>query len=384
MEQNSAKGFIQNIKSMYQASHIAIAILDGTFRVIWCNDAAKKDHTGIELPDGVLSIMPGFNAEYIKAEIRKNGVFVYKSLGMPYSDFSMTFSPAIVGREDYYCVFFSPISDQGTALQPEGVTRVISTFTNQYRTPLTVIFSMLSLLAHNISCADPSEVDNKCMDYIDTININAYKMLRSCVNISEYTKYTNGLNEMAFSRVNIFKYLSDIFDAARVLLEPLGIPLLYDIPEESVIMVCDTDKLSCALLNIISNASHYTKNGNAIYVKVRNITNNVSVSISDKGLGIPTHIQPRVFEPFFSYDHTGEPFSGNGLGLTVAKQAIACHKGTIALQSICGEGTTVVFTLPVTDDPSLPYAVHCEPVDYLCDKFSKLYIILADVCKCPL
>ena len=68
----------------------------------------------------------------------------------------------------------------------------------------------------------------------------------------------------------------------------------------------------------------------------------------------------------------------------VARDSIAAIGGTIALTSTPGKGTTVVFTLPVEDDESVPPAVFCEAADYLSDRFSPLRVALSDSIDCPL
>ena len=136
-------------------------------------------------------------------------------------------------------------------------------------------------------------------------------------------------------------------------------------------MACDTEKLGLIIGNLLSNACRFTRPGNRITVRVRRQQEAVFVTISDRGLGIPADIQPRVFEAYFSYDHGGSPFAGNGLGLTIARSAAALMGGTLALTSTPGRGTTVICTIPINDSSNAPPAVFSTAADYVSNRFAR-------------
>ena len=192
---------------------------------------------------------------------------------------------------------------------------------------------------------------------------------------------------MRTRRVDLFHYLRELFSAAADLIEPTGIPLSADIPEGMLPAACDTQKVSAALLNILSHClplhpppatrspSGCASSGGCS-----------DVSVADRGLGIPPDVQPRVFQPYFSYDHGGRPCSRRPAPRP--DDRAGCPSPPSAAPSRSpprpGRGPTVVFTLPVEDDESVPPAVFCEAADYLSDRFSPLRVALSDSIDCPL
>lgn len=96
------------------------------------------------------------------------------------------------------------------------------------------------------------------------------------------------------------------------------------------------------IYNLCDNAIRYNKNGGNVTVNLNKNSNNIVLSVSDTGIGIPAEHQSRIFERFYRVDksHSKET-GGTGLGLSIVKHAVAYHRGSIKLDSKLGEGTTV-------------------------------------------
>ncbi len=115
----------------------------------------------------------------------------------------------------------------------------------------------------------------------------------------------------------------------------------------------DRGQLERVLLDLLSNAVKFTRDGGEIEVTAREVADSagrafVEVVLSDTGLGIPDREQRRLFSRFFrsslSLEHE---IQGSGLGLSLAKAIIDQHHGQIEVSSVEGEGTTVRLRLPV-------------------------------------
>lgn len=120
--------------------------------------------------------------------------------------------------------------------------------------------------------------------------------------------------------------------------------LLYDEPEIVINPVMgDKNRLRQVFLNIIDNALKYTPKGGVVGVQAKNEANAVVLTFSDNGCGISTDDLPHVKEKFYKANKT---VSGSGIGLAVADEIILLHKGTLAIESSEGVGTTVTITLP--------------------------------------
>jgi two-component system sensor histidine kinase VicK len=119
----------------------------------------------------------------------------------------------------------------------------------------------------------------------------------------------------------------------------------------TLMVVMDRDKVEQVLMNILSNAIKYTKQGGRIDVDLTATPEVVKVLVTDNGIGIPEKEVSRVFERFFQVDRSRSgQRGGTGLGLAISKQIIEEHRGNIVLESAYGKGTRVIITLP------LPYA----------------------------
>jgi signal transduction histidine kinase len=125
--------------------------------------------------------------------------------------------------------------------------------------------------------------------------------------------------------------------------------LAPDLPE----MACDREKLAQALINLLTNARDAMPAGGEIAISTRYdpAADELNLSISDDGQGIPAEIQSRVFDPFFTTKPLGQ---GTGLGLSVVLGVIQTHHGRISLHSVIKEGTRFNLTFPRLQPPAGP------------------------------
>ena len=105
-------------------------------------------------------------------------------------------------------------------------------------------------------------------------------------------------------------------------------------------------------MNIVSNAIKYTPDGGKIDIAAGRSGKNVYVRVCDNGIGIPEKDLPRLFERFYRVDKARSRESGGtGLGLSIAKEILNQLKGDIRIESVYGEGTDAIITLPAAEEP---------------------------------
>ena len=123
-----------------------------------------------------------------------------------------------------------------------------------------------------------------------------------------------------------------------------------DLPGQAIRVDVDSEKLSLALTNVLSNAYKYSPQGGSIELDIvwrdRDGRPECGIRVTDHGMGMTPEQLARVFERFFRADTSGN-IPGTGLGMTIVKEIIDLHGGEVALSSQPGEGTTVVLWLPV-------------------------------------
>ena len=110
----------------------------------------------------------------------------------------------------------------------------------------------------------------------------------------------------------------------------------------------DEDRLRQIMMNLLSNGINYTPEGGRVTVKVDGDDDHIRIRISDTGIGIPKKDLTRIFERFYRVDKARSRSSGGtGLGLSIVKHLVELHKGTIAVDSTVGAGSTFTIELPV-------------------------------------
>jgi len=115
----------------------------------------------------------------------------------------------------------------------------------------------------------------------------------------------------------------------------------------------DAAQLERAFANLLENARRYS-NGLPVSVHVRRSGARVVVSVVDQGPGIAPAERERIFEPFYRGRRAaGDPWTGSGLGLAIAKGFVEANGGTIAVESLPGQGTSFVVSLPISPEPAL-------------------------------
>lgn len=112
--------------------------------------------------------------------------------------------------------------------------------------------------------------------------------------------------------------------------------------------IADPDAVSHVIVNLLTNATKFSAPGSEITISGRAVDDEVVVSITDRGQGIPEHDQQRIFERFYQSDQEWTSRRGTGIGLAIARRFVEQHGGRIWVQSVLGEGSTFAFTLPGT------------------------------------
>ena len=108
----------------------------------------------------------------------------------------------------------------------------------------------------------------------------------------------------------------------------------------------DEKLLRQILENLLSNAIKYSPSGSTIDLTISGLEQQAVFQIRDRGIGIPTEDQPRLFETFHRSTNVGT-IAGTGLGLAIVKKCVDIHQGQIAVESEIGVGTTFTVTLPI-------------------------------------
>ena len=97
-------------------------------------------------------------------------------------------------------------------------------------------------------------------------------------------------------------------------------------------------------INIIDNALKYSSEGGVVNVSIEQADDNIVIVIADNGCGIPAEHLPKIKQKFYKANQT---VRGSGIGLAVADEIVKLHKGTLDIDSVENEGTTVTIKIPI-------------------------------------
>lgn len=223
----------------------------------------------------------------------------------------------------------------------------VANVSHELRTPLTNIKSYAETI---VSAGDelPKELHNNFMGVI--IN-EADRMTRIVQDLLTLSKIDYGKMEMNISRFSFARAVQNVYEAVALNAESHGHALSFTCEENMPDVDGDRERIEQVVMNIVSNAIKYTPDGGKIDIVAGRSGKNVFVRVSDNGIGIPEKDLPRLFERFYRVDKARSRESGGtGLGLSIAKEILNQMKGDIRIESVYGEGTDAIITLPAAED----------------------------------
>lgn len=239
---------------------------------------------------------------------------------------------------DELCTTFN---DMAGALSEAEIMKndFISTVSHELRTPLTAIKGWGETLAQ-IGSTDP-ETTQKGMDVI----IRESQRLSGMVEeLLDFSRIQSGKMQLVYSKIDVLAELDDAILTFKERFSRENIELDYSVPEVSVPLVGDSARIRQVFVNLLDNAIKYNKKGGKVSVDARLDGAKIVIVFADTGCGISRENLPKIKEKFFRANIS---VHGNGIGLAVADEIIKLHGGTLEVDSVLNEGTTVTVTLPV-------------------------------------
>ena len=184
--------------------------------------------------------------------------------------------------------------------------------------------------------------------FLGTIGRETLRLSQLVDNILDFARLEAGQRIFRFEEVDIGQVIRDTVDSLRPRFEHQGFKVDVDLPDNLPPVRGDATALTHCLLNLLDNAIKYSRTRREVKISAASSGNSVTVSVSDRGIGIPPGDQKRIFEKFVRLE-TGlvHDVKGAGLGLSLVDQIVRAHGGRVELVSVAGEGTTFTIVLPV-------------------------------------
>jgi two-component system sensor histidine kinase EvgS len=218
----------------------------------------------------------------------------------------------------------------------------IGLVSHELRTPLTVILGALNTVM--------TEEDRLSRKDIKQLIGDAYYEAETLsdilANLLELARAQANRLQINEEPVNIRETIDTVVKKMSQQILPRQVNIVC---EKSITVNADRVRLQRILHNLLDNAVKYSSSGNKIEVLVKKLNNEVLIGVKDRGIGIPSELQGKLFEPFQRLEQQNNKATGTGLGLVVCRRLVEAHGGRMWVESQPGQGSTFQFTLPMPE-----------------------------------
>jgi histidine kinase len=218
---------------------------------------------------------------------------------------------------------------------------LIGDISHELRTPLTAIKGSMEGLVDGVL---PGNEETYMGIYKE-----ADRLQRLVSDLQELSRVEAGAFELDRKAIDVPDLLTATVERLKMQFEEKGVLLVVEIPDGLPQVQGDEDRIGQVLLNLVGNAMQYTPSGGEVKIKATHQDDEISISVSDTGIGIsPEHLE-HLFTRFYRVDKSrSRAGGGSGIGLTIAKFLVEAHGGRIWAESAGPDlGSTFTFTLPV-------------------------------------
>jgi len=346
----------QKSEAIIRSIDDGIILVDAEFKVTGMNPMARR----------ILNIQPETPQSRHFLEVVKNEPlfhYIQQSMesGKPPSieEKENVFTVERKGTRSHYQFSITPVRGKkgvliGVVLLLRDVTRLteldrlksefVMTASHELRTPLTSIGMSIDLLLESAV----KKLNEKEQQLLSAAHEDLQRLKVLVNNLLDLSRIEAGKIEMEFSSVPVrllFEKVGSIFKKPA---EEKGVSLSFHSPEEIPNVKADSDKMIWVLTNLISNALHYTPQGGHIHLSAESFLPYIQISVRDDGPGIPFEYQFKIFDKFVQIKGD-KVLGGSGLGLSICKEIVRAHGGTIWVDSAPGTGSTFTLTLPIVE-----------------------------------
>lgn len=322
-------------------------------QITMINDMAKRQ-LGVESDDAlnqnILELLKIEDEYELRDLITQSPEMMIYSQNVNGEYISLRVRFALIRRESGFISGLVAVLHDTTEQEKEERERrlFVSNVSHELRTPLTSVKSYLEALDEG------ALYEPVAPDFIKVSLDETNRMMRMVTDLLHLSRIDNATSHFDVELINFTAFITFIlnrFDKIRAQDQEKKYELVRDYPITSVWIEIDTDKMTQVIDNILNNAIKYSPDGGKITVSMKTTDDQMILSISDQGLGIPKEDLPKIFDRFYRVDKArSRAQGGTGLGLAIAKEIIKQHNGFIWAKSEYGKGSTFTIVLPYDKD----------------------------------
>jgi len=315
----------------------AVFVVDVDERVRYWNPAAEQ--------------LFGIDADHAVGQPVRGIVVDYNEL-VEAADHGDAFVPVMIDAAERW---FAPVVsefDGGSVIAVRDATAgyaleraradFVATASHELRTPLTAVYGGATTLLARGDDLTPMQ-RQRLLRMISDESEHLTRIVDQLLVSAQLDRGTLRIDE---SECDVAELCASVATAARAR-APEGVTVAMQAPSVVAPIRCDESLLRQVLINLVDNAMKYSVDGGIVLVRLRDETASVHIDVVDKGLGIPTAEQERIFEKFFRLDaDMARGVGGSGLGLYISREIVTQLGGTLTLRSQPGRGSTFTVMLP--------------------------------------
>ncbi|WP_299556318.1 two-component regulator propeller domain-containing protein [Seonamhaeicola sp.] len=218
--------------------------------------------------------------------------------------------------------------------------RFFTNISHEIRTPLTLITGTInSLMRSNVSAKEQKQLTN--------LKRSTGRLMNLVSELLNIRKLETGNINLHISENDIVYFIQEIFLAFSQHAISNNINYKIEKPDTSVYVWFDKIQLEKTIYNLLTNAFKFTSSGDSIVLSILREGEFVKISVKDTGKGIPENKLPHIFDRFYQNEDTITDNLGFGIGLSIAKDIVKLHSGTLTVNSALNEGSCFTIALPL-------------------------------------
>jgi len=226
--------------------------------------------------------------------------------------------------------------------------KFLTNLSHEFRTPISLIMAPADKLLAEYK-------DDQTIGQVAVIRRNARRLLNMVNQLLDFRKLEEHELKLSLTEGEVISFASDVVDSFHDLSESRGVALEFNAPKEKLFVRFDHDKIERILFNLLSNAFKFTLPGGRVVVDITQHSTSqpdkvvLEFKISDNGIGIDPDQKQLIFKRFYQTDNAtiGNVDPGNGIGLSITKEFVEMHDGSISVESEVGKGSVFSVLLPL-------------------------------------
>ena len=231
----------------------------------------------------------------------------------------------------------------------EMKSQFISTVSHELRTPLTAMKEGIAIVLDEVA----GKLNGKQKKFLGIAKRNLDRLEVLISDVLDFQKIEAGRMKLDIQSNNIEEVVSEVYETMALYAKKNEVELSLESAEELPKAKFDRAKIIQVIANLISNAIKSTPEKGRVSVSIQHQNEELIITVSDTGMGIPKETLPKIFERFYRIDRPGKQIQGTGLGLAIVHKIVMMHSGRIEVESELTRGTTFTIFLPL-DPKSLP------------------------------